>query len=77
MEEEGNPSERVVIVEEETNGTDIDGIANLGYLPTIIFIIFWDVLLLNQIFLSPPVKGSAKLHHELPKGLRLKNLGNK
>ena len=40
MEEEGNHSERVVIVEEETNGTDIDGIGNLGYLPTIIFIIF-------------------------------------
>ena len=52
---------------------------------TIIFIIFWDSLMLNQIFLSPQVKrctiityeyGIYVLAHELPTDLRLRILEN-
>ena len=48
-----------------------------------IFIIFWEFLMLYQIFLSPKVKrciiityknGIYELHHELPNELRLKEL---
>ena len=53
--------------------------------PTIIFIIYWDILMFYQIFLSPQVKRSAiisnkqgiyELPHELPNDLRLRILGN-
>ena len=48
---------------------------------TIIFIIFWDVLMFYQIFLSPQVKRSAIISNkhgtnELPNDLRLRKLGN-
>ena len=54
-------------------------------LTTITFIIFWDFLILYQIFLSPQVKQCAvitykhvlyELPHELPNDLRLRILGN-
>ena len=47
---------------------------------TIIFITFWDILMVEQIFLSPQVKRSViisnkhgiyQLAHELPNDLRL------
>ena len=47
---------------------------------TIIFITFWDILMVEQIFLSPQVKRSViisnkhgiyQLGHELPNDLRL------
>ena len=53
--------------------------------PTIIFIIYWDILVFHQIFLSPQVKRSAiisnkrgiyELPHELPNDLKLRILGN-
>ena len=37
-EEEDNPSDKVVTVEEELDGTDIDGIGNLVDLPRLMFI---------------------------------------
>ena len=52
---------------------------------TTMFIIFWDVLIAEQIFFSPQVKRSViisnkhgiyKLPHELPNDLRLRILGN-
>ena len=36
--EEGNPAEKVVIVEEKLNGADIDDIGNLENLPRFVFI---------------------------------------
>ena len=52
---------------------------------SIIFIIFWDLLMFYQILLSPKVKQSAiicnkhgiyKLPHKFPNDLRLRTLGN-
>ena len=54
-------------------------------LQTIIFIIFLDILMFYQIFLSPEAKrcaittyehGIYELHHELQNDLRLRILGN-
>ena len=51
----------------------------------IMFITFWDFLMVEQIFLSPQVKRSViisnkhgiyELPHELPNDLRLRILGN-
>ena len=38
LEKEDNPSNKVVTVEEELDGIDIDGIGNLVALPTLVFI---------------------------------------
>ena len=52
---------------------------------SVVFIIFWDLLMFYQILLSPKVKQSAiicnkhgiyKLPHKLPNDLRLRTLGN-
>ena len=40
IEEEDNPSEKVVMVKGKLDGIDIDGIRDLVYLPTIIHKIF-------------------------------------
>ena len=52
---------------------------------SVVFIIFWDLLMFYQILLSPKVKQSAiicnkhgiyKLPHKFPNDLRLRTLGN-
>ena len=52
---------------------------------TILVIIFWDILRIDKIFVSPQVKrlviisnkhGTYKLPHELPNNLRLTTLEN-
>ena len=52
---------------------------------SVVFIIFWDLLMFYQILVSPKVKQSAiicnkhgiyKLPHKFPNDLRLRTLGN-
>ena len=82
---EDNRSEKIVMIGEELDGIDVDGIGNLVDLSAIIFILFWDFLMFYQVLLSPQVKrcaiitykhGIYELPHELPNNFRLRILGN-